>query len=108
MSDGLAVYIEIIDEMDLSSLVDGNLVAGTDAQTGVVARTVIHETFASGRVGLLIERAGNRQPGGDACLEVVLIQKRGSIDVDSGGVCPRRNIGTSGGRDAVLDVGASE
>ena len=101
-------YFEIINEMDLASLVDGDLVARTDAQTGVVAGTIIHETFASGRVGLLIERAGNRQLLSDTCLDVVLIEERGSIDIDGGGLCSRRNIGTSGGGDTVLDVGASE
>lgn len=59
--------------MDLASLVDGDLVAGTDAQTGVVVWTIVHETFASGRIGLLIECAGNRQLSGDTCLDVVVI-----------------------------------
>lgn len=71
--DGFAVYVEIIDEMDLASLVDGDLVAGTDAETGVVVGTIVHETFTNGRVALLVEGAGNRQPGGNTCLDVVLI-----------------------------------
>ena len=94
--------------MDLASLVDGDLVAGTDAQTGVVVGTIVHETFASSRVSLFIEGAWNRQLGIDTCLEVVLIQERGSINIDGGGLRPRRNIGTGGGRDTVLDVGASK
>lgn len=94
--------------MDLASLVDGDLVAGTDAETGVVVGAIVHETLASGRIGLLIERARDRQLGSDTCVEVVVIQERRSIDVDGGGLCAGRNVRTSGGGDAVLDVGASE
>lgn len=73
LSDRLAENIKIINEMNLASLINGDLVAGTDAQTGVVVRTIVHETFAGGRVGLFIERAGNGQLCSDTCLEVVLI-----------------------------------
>jgi len=59
-SNGLAIYLEIIDKVNLASLINGDLVSGTDAQTGVVIRTIVHETFASGGIGLLIERALDR------------------------------------------------
>ena len=72
-SDGLAKLVEVIDQMNLARLVDGDLVAGPDAQTGVVVGTIVHETFASSRISLLIKRAWNRQPGIDACLDIVLI-----------------------------------
>lgn len=59
--------------MDLSSLVDSDLVAGADAQTRVVVGAVVHKTLASGRVGLLIEGTRNRELGSNTSLEVVLI-----------------------------------
>lgn len=108
LSDGLAEYVEIIDEMNLASLIDGDLVAGADAQTGVVVGAIVHETFACGRVCLFIEGAGNRELGGDTCMEVVMIYEMGSIDIDGGGLRARRDVRTGGGGDAVLDVGASE
>lgn len=70
-TDGLAVDIKIIDKMDLATLIDGDLIAGTDAETGVVVGAVVHETFARSGVGLLVEGAGNRQLGTYTCLEVV-------------------------------------
>lgn len=43
-----------INKMNLASLINGDLVVGANAQTGVVVGTIAHEKFASGRIGLLI------------------------------------------------------
>lgn len=59
--------------MNFSASIDGDLVAGTDGKTWVVVGSVVHETLACCRVGLLIEGARYGELGANRCLEVVLI-----------------------------------
>ena len=88
-ADRVAVGLEVVDEVYLAACVDGDLVAGADAEAGVVVRAKVHEALAGGGVGLLIEGAGNGEAGSDAGREGVGgdgAGKDGVVDVDGGGV----------------------
>ena len=61
LTDRLAINIEVIYKVNLSSSVDSNLVSGPDGQSWVIARAIVHERFASSRVGLFIDSARNRK-----------------------------------------------
>ena len=90
--------------MDLATCINQNLVTRTDAETGIVAGSEMHETFARSRVGLLIESAGNRKATANVRLQAGHGFQVGRLDVDSGSFSSRGNVGTGGGRDAVLDI----
>ena len=66
--NGLAVLLDIIEKVNFASGINSDLVARTNAETRVVTRTVVHDTFASGRISLFINRARNRElvPNGSA------------------------------------------
>lgn len=79
--------------MDLSSSVDRNLVAGGDRQTRVVSGAVVHETFASRRIGLFVRRALERDLLSHSGLEISgirFIHKKDVWRISAGG-----NIGTT-------------
>lgn len=91
--------------MDLSSSIDSNLVAGGYRKTRVVSRAVVHETFASSRIGLFVDRALERNLLGYSGLEISSI---GFIhEKDVRGLSTRCDIGT-GRRNAMFYVGAGE
>jgi len=41
--------------VNLPSSIDSDLIAGGNCQTRVVSGTVVHETFASGRISLFVD-----------------------------------------------------
>lgn len=90
--------------MDLSTSIDGDLVAGADTQARVVAWTEVHETLASGRISLFIDRAGDGESGSDAGTEFGAILQLRSINVDGRGLCAGGNVGSGSRGDSVLDV----
>lgn len=94
--------------MDFASGIDSDLIPWTDAQTRVVARTKIHNTLASSRVGLLIKSAGNGQPARDISFEAGHGLQVVGFNVDSGGISSRGNVGAGSRRDTVLDIGAGD
>lgn len=104
--DGLAVLVEVVEEVNLASGVDCDLVARTDAQARIVVRAEIHDALSCSGIGLLIDRARNRQfrlsIGGELGAVLQLVR----VIVDCWGFCARRHIGAGSGRDAVLDVRA--
>lgn len=105
-TNSLAILVDIIDKMDLSSSVDGDLIPGTDAETRVVTRAEVHDTLASSRVGLFVKGAGDRKfaPNiGSQTSDGLQVLR---VDQDSGSFSARGNVGAGGGRDPVLDVGA--
>jgi hypothetical protein len=53
--------VEIIEEMNFAAGVDCNLITSSDAETGVVARTKVHDALASGGISLLIYCARDRE-----------------------------------------------
>lgn len=113
-ANGFLVLLEVINQMNLPSSVDGDLVAGPDAQTGVVVRAKVHETFASSRVCLFVDGARDGKLGGEAALRrseeawAVDVAENGVVDVNSRRLSTRGDVGTSGGGDAVLDVGPGD
>jgi hypothetical protein len=54
-----SVFVEVIEEVDFASGIDGDLIARADRQTRVVVGTEIHETFTSCGIGLLVEGLGD-------------------------------------------------
>ena len=59
--DGLAVLVKVVNEVNLASGVDRDLVARTDAQAWVVVWTEIHDALPCSGIGLLIDRTRDRQ-----------------------------------------------
>src|SRR5258707_4994688 len=59
--DRVAVDIEIIYKVNLSTNINGNLISGTDGQAWVVSGAIVHECLASSRVGLFIDSAWKRK-----------------------------------------------
>ena len=94
--------------MDFATSVDCYLIARRDTETRVVTGTKVHDTFACRGIGLFINRAWNRELLANAGRQLCAILELGSINVDGGGLGTRWDIGTSGGGDAVLDVGTSD
>ena len=89
--------------MDLPSGIDGDLVPGGDVQTGVVSRTVVHETFSSGRISLFVDGTLEGDFLGDSRLEIAgvwFVHEEKIWRVGAGG-----DIGTRS-RNTVLQVGA--
>ena len=56
--------------MDLSSSINSHLVTGSDGQTRVVSWAIVHETFASRRIGLFVDCALERNLLGHSGLKV--------------------------------------
>lgn len=106
--DGFPVLLEVIDEVDLASGVDGNLIARRDAETRIVVRAEVHDALASGRISLLVDRARNGQLLSDAGCQVAGILELCGVDIESGRLGTRGDVGTGGGRNTVLDVGTSD
>ena len=103
---GFFVFIQIIEEMDLPSGIDGNLIAGADRKTRVVIGAIIHQAFADGGVRLLVQGARN----GESTSATVGNTHFSGLDVRcfnkySGRLRPRRHIASCRRRDAVLDIG---
>lgn len=78
--------------MNFSTSVNSDLVAGTDGEARVVVGTVVHETFACGRVGLLVESARYGELGADRHLEAVMIHEWGWVYIYGGCISARRDI----------------
>ena len=100
--------LEVIDEVDLASRVDGDLIARRDAETRVVVRAEVHDTFAGGRISLLVDCAGNGQLLADACGEIAGILELRGVDIESRRLGTRGDVGACSGRNTVLDVGTSQ
>jgi len=47
-TDRVAISIKIVYEVYLSSSIDSDLISGTDGQSWVITRAIVHERFASG------------------------------------------------------------
>jgi len=56
--------------VDFPSSIYSNLVPGSNGQTRIVSRTVVHETFASSRISLFVDCALERNLLGDSGLEI--------------------------------------
>jgi hypothetical protein len=91
--------------VDLSSSIDSNLVAGGYRQTGVVSGAVVHETFASGGIGLFVDCALERNLLSYSGLEISGI--RFIYEKNVRRLSPGGDIGTCS-RKAMLYVGAGE
>lgn len=91
--------------MNFPSSIDSNLVPGGNGQTRVVSRTVVHETFTSGRIGLFVDCALEGDLLGYSGLEVASVRLIHEKKI--WGLCARSDIGT-GSRNAVLQVGTSK
>ena len=91
--------------MDLSSSIDSNLVAGGYRQTGVVSGAIVHETFASGGIGLFVDCTLERNLLSYSGLEISGIRFIHEKNVRRVGA--RGDIGT-GSRNSMLYVGAGE
>jgi len=59
--NGLFVVIEIVDQVNFASGVDGYLIARTDTKTRVISRAKVHDGLASSGIGLLVEGARDRE-----------------------------------------------
>lgn len=94
--------------MNFSGSVNGDLVAGANAETRVVSGAKVHDTFTRGRVGLLVQRAVDGEPIGDARWECAARTDVGGLDIHGGGLRAGGHIRSCGGGDAVLDVGAGD
>lgn len=99
-----AVLVEVVDEVDLATRVDRDLVARADAQARVVPRAKVHDALARGRVRLLVDGARD----GELVLRVdrelgAVLQLRGVV-VHRGRLAARRHVRARRGRDTVLDV----
>lgn len=94
--------------MDFSTSIHGDLVAGPDRQTWVIVGAKVHEALACGRIGLLVQRAWDRELVADAWLQGVVVQKWRGVHVDCGCFSTRRDVGTGRRGDAMFDVGACE
>ena len=106
-TDGRTIGFQIIEEMNFSSRVDCDLVTWANAQAGVIVGTKVHQALAGGRIGLFIDRAWNWKFASNRTRRKVgAISQHCGVDVDGGSFRSRRDIGASGGRDTVLDVGA--
>jgi len=105
-TDGSTVLVQVVDQVDLSTSIDSDLVAGTNGQTRVVARPEVHKALAGGRVSLFVEGARDGELGVNGRLEASHRTEVGGLDEDGGGLGARGNIGAGGGGDTVLDVGA--
>ena len=87
--------------MDLPPGIDSDLVPGGDVQTRVVSRTVVHETFASSRISLFVDRALEGDFLGDSRLEIAgirFVYEKKIRRLGTGG-----DIGTAG-RNTVFQV----
>lgn len=95
-SDSLPELIQIIKEMNFSCRVDSDLVSRTNAETGVIAWTKVHQAFTSSRVGLFVEGARDWEPVYRNIQRVRTLdvgELRG-LNVDGGGLRSRRDVGT--------------
>lgn len=70
-TDCLLVLLEIINEMDLSTCVHGDLIPRADDEARVVVRPEVHEALARSRVGLFVHHSDNRKLSRNACLEAL-------------------------------------
>jgi len=102
LPNGLSVFLEIVNEVDLSSSIDSDLIPGSDGQTRVVSRTIVHETFSSSGISLFVDCALERNLLGDSGLEVAGI--RFVHEKKIWRVSTRGDVGTSS-RNTVLHVG---
>lgn len=107
LADRLAEDIDVVNEVNLASSIDSDLVAGADRQTRIVARTEVHDALACSRVRLFIGVTGD----GKLVLRRVRVQSLTSgklcrIVVNRRGLCARGNVRAGGGRDTVPDVRA--
>ena len=105
--DGLAVLVEVVDEVDLASCVDRNLVARADAQARVVVGSEVHDALPCSGIGLFVNRARNRQLRLRISGELGAVLQLVRVIVDRRGLRARGNVGSGGGGDAVLDVRTS-
>ena len=92
--------------MNLPSSVDGDLVPSGNVQTRVVSGTVVHETFASSRISLFVDRALEGNFLGNSRLEIAGI-RRFVYEKKIWRLCARGEIGT-GSRNTVLQVGTGD
>lgn len=108
-ADRVSIRIEVINEVDFASGVNGNLVARANAQSRIVVRTKVHETFAGRRISLFIDCAGDWKLRRESLrhrekVGIGDVAENGVVDIDSRCLCSRGDIGAGGGRDSVLDV----
>lgn len=102
------VFIKIIDEVDLPTGIDGNLVTRTNAQTWIVTGAKVHDAFTSSGIGLLVTSTGDRKSGCGACRELCSVLYLASINVESGRIGTRWNVRAGSGGNTVLDVGTRD
>lgn len=60
-ADSFFIFVEIIEQMNLSSRVDGDLITGPDAKAWIVGWTIVHQAFSGRRISLFIEGARDRE-----------------------------------------------
>jgi hypothetical protein len=105
-TNSLAVLVDIIDQVDLASSVDGDLIPWADTETRVVARTEVHDALASSRVGLFVKSAGDGKFASNIGSQTGDVLQVLRVHQHSGRLSARRNVRASGRRDPVLDVGS--
>ena len=91
--------------MNLPSGVDSDLIPGGNCKAGVISGTVVHETFAGGRISLFVDCALEGDLLGYSGLEIAgvrFIHEEKIWSLGAGG-----DIGT-GSRKTVFQVGTSE
>lgn len=71
LADCLSVIIQVIEKMNFASGIDCNLVTGTDAKTGVITRTKVHDALAGSRISLLVKSTLDGQAVCDGRLECI-------------------------------------
>ena len=91
--------------MNLPSSIDSDLIAGGNGQTRVVSRTVVHETFASGRISLFVDCALEGDLLGYSGLEIARVWFVHEKKIR--GVGTRSDVGT-GSRKTVFQVGTGD
>lgn len=60
-ADGLLIIFQIIQQMDLATCIDSDLITGADGETRVIVGAEEHQTLARSRVCLFIQGADDRQ-----------------------------------------------
>ena len=106
--DGLPVLLEVIEQVNLASGVDGDLIARRDAETRIVVRAEVHDAFACGRISLFVNRARNGELLADPSCQIAGILELRGVDIERGRLGTRGDVGAGGGRNTVLDVGTRD